>query len=92
MNLMHVEAELADRLGRDDWLLSYENHSFWHNAGQKEFDGWLATLPHRKRSMIRNERRRVAGLGLDTRLLPGEAITPRLLDDYHAGHRQVCAR
>lgn len=91
-NLMHVEAELADRLSRDNWLLSHEYHSFWHNAGQKDFDGWLATLPHRKRSMIRNERRRVAGLGLDIRLLPGEAITPRLLDSYHAGHRQVCAR
>jgi predicted N-acyltransferase len=92
LNLMHIDAELAGQLGEDGWLISHEQHAFWYNRGYADFEDWLGALPHRKRYTIRRERRRFAELGLDIRLFAGPDISPRLLEAYYAGHRQVCLR
>ena len=42
--------------------------------------------------MILRERRLLAEQGFEFRLIPGEAITPQLIDQYYSGHEKVCRR
>jgi len=92
VNVLHVEDRQARMLEAQGWLLSSEQVGFWDNAGYASFEEYLSALPHRKRYIARAERRRAASLGLQVRVLDGTQITPALLDDYYAGHAQVCLR
>ncbi len=66
----------------------------WQSRGESDFEGFLARLNHDKRKKIRQERRKVAALGLQTRWLDGDKASD---DDwrffatcyegtYHAHH------
>lgn len=92
LDIHHVDAETANRLVEAGWLISQEVHSFWINAGYPDYPTFLDSLPSRKRYMILLERRRLAEQGVEIRLLPGEAITRSLIDDYYSGHEKVCRR
>jgi len=92
LNVTHVTRERALGLQAQGWLVSHEPHCFWRNRPHASFDAYVGSLPHRKRYLLNKERRRVDGLGLDIRILPGAEITPPLLDDYYRGHAAVCRR
>ena len=92
LNVMQLDESQARAFRRNGWLLSSEQHAFWHNPGHASFDGYLAALPHRKRYMILKERRETLALGLEVRTLSGDQITTALLASYYAGHVAVCRR
>jgi predicted N-acyltransferase len=92
LNVMNIGRERALELRSRGWLLSSERHCFWRNPGHESFDAYAASLPHRKRYQVLKERRRVARLGRDTRILPGRDVGPALLDAYYRGHAKVCRR
>jgi len=63
---------------REEGLLVREGVQFhWQSRGEADFDGFLARLNHDKRKKIRQERRKVAGYGLDYRWLDGHEATGR---------------
>ena len=49
-------------------------HFRWNNREYKSFDDFLAALTSRKRKMIRKERERVAGYGLDLQWCSGQDV------------------
>jgi uncharacterized protein len=92
LDILHIDAETAARLAEDGWLISQELHSFWINEGYPDYPAYLDSIPHRKRYMVLRERRLLVEQGIEVRLLPGEAITPGLIDQYYRGHEKVCFR
>ena len=57
-------------------LLVRRNVQFhWRNAGEADFDGFLARLNHEKRKKIRQERRKVAEAGVSFEWRSGHEIT-----------------
>ena len=61
---------------RDAGLLTRVGVQFhWQTRGEKDFDSFLARLNHEKRKKIRQERRRVAELGLAYRWLDGSSAS-----------------
>lgn len=92
LDILHVDADLAARLAEEGWLISQEIHSFWTNNGYPDLAAYLDSLPHRKRYVFLQERRRLAEQGVEFRLLPGREITPTLIDQYYNGHVKVCRR
>lgn len=65
------DAGLATRIG-----IQYQ----WHNQGFGSFEDFLATLPSKKRTQIRRERRAIRDAGLVVETLTGELLTPRVVD------------
>ncbi|MEW6120347.1 MAG: GNAT family N-acetyltransferase [Pseudomonadota bacterium] len=66
----------------------------WHNAGYARFDDFLAALNHDKRKKIRQERRKLANLGVTFRWVEGRDSTDadwthfwRCYADTYARHR-----
>ncbi len=92
LDIANIDAETAARLAEDGWLVSQEVHSVWTNAAYPDYPAYLDSLPHRKRYKILHERRTFAEQGIEIRLLPGEFITPQLIDEYYSGHVKVCSR
>ena len=92
LNVVQIERDRAFALRSQGWLLSSERHSYWRNPGHASFDAYVEAIPRRKRHLLRKERRRVAALGLDVRILSGHDIPPSLVDDYYRGHAAVCRR
>ena len=66
----------------------------WHNAGYAAFDDFLAALSHDKRKKIRQERKKLAALGVSFRWVEGRDSTDadwthfwRCYADTYARHR-----
>ncbi len=66
----------------------------WHNAGYATFDDFLAALTHDKRKKIRQERKKLANLGVSFRWVEGKESTDadwahfwRCYADTYARHR-----
>ncbi len=55
----------------------------WHNEGFRSFEDWLSTLPSKRRTQIRHERREVAGRGVRVQTLRGSDITEQTLDTMY---------
>lgn len=57
----------------DDWLLRLDIQFQWRNPGHwHSFDAFLASMDHKHRKNIRQERARVARQGIRFRVVPGE--------------------
>ena len=56
----------------------------WHNRGYRDFNDFLATLRHKKRKKIKQERRRVHDSGVTFRVLHGNELDE---DDWYTVHR-----
>lgn len=52
----------------------------WQNRGYDSFESFLATLPSKRRTQIRRERRGPVERGLRIETLTGDALTPELVD------------
>ncbi|HEX4781026.1 MAG TPA: GNAT family N-acetyltransferase [Usitatibacter sp.] len=61
----------------------------WRNAGYGSFDEFLAALSHDKRKKIRQERRKVAGAGVDLVRKTGREATASDWDFFNACYRRT---
>ncbi len=72
----------------------------WHNAGYTTFEDFLRTMPSKKRTQVRRERKRVAQSGIVIATMRGEQLTPALadgifqlyaatVDKFHYGRRYL---
>ena len=52
----------------------------WHNQGYSTFEDFLTTLPTKKRTQIRRERRAPAEQGLTIETLTGKDLVPEIVD------------
>ncbi len=59
----------------------------WHNAGYRDFDGFLAALNTKRRKNIKRERRLVNDAGLSLRVVNGEQASA---SDWDAFYRFYC--
>ena len=81
----------ANFLGPDDlpafdeaWLARTDVQFHWHNHGYADFDAFLATLNHKKRKNIRQERAHVARSGLRIERRSGAELSPAEWRRIHA--------
>ncbi|MFO0553240.1 MAG: GNAT family N-acetyltransferase [Polyangiaceae bacterium] len=56
----------------------------WENQGYRDFDGFLSTLPSKRRTQIRREKRAAREQGLELETWTGEKLTPALADALYA--------
>ncbi len=63
----------------------------WENAGDADFEGFLARMSHRRRKNIRQERRRVREAGVTFRWLRGREIDPAHWDFFYRCYRTTYA-
>lgn len=66
-----VRAGFHERLG-----VQYQ----WHNRGYADFEDFLKSLPSKRRTQIRRERKEVAQQGLRIETISGKDVTPPLID------------
>ncbi|MFN3715191.1 MAG: GNAT family N-acetyltransferase [Thiobacillus sp.] len=64
----------------------------WHNAGYATFDDFLAALTHDKRKKIRQERKKLANLGVSFRWVEGADSTDADWDHFLACYADTYAR
>ena len=57
-----------------DWLERFDWQFHWHNRGWADFDEFLASLNHRKRKNIRQERAHVATAGIHCEIRHGDEL------------------
>jgi uncharacterized protein len=65
------EAAILSRIGFLE-RLGYQYH--WRNAGFYDFDGYLASLKHKRRAAVRHERAALEDQGVTIRVLSGDEI------------------
>ena len=89
---LHVLFPAADEtaLMQSRGMLVREGVQFhWHNAGYADFDAFLASLNHEKRKKIRQERRKLDGLGLAYHRLDGHQATEEHWRFFHEIYAQT---
>ena len=64
----------------------------WHNAGYAGFDDFLAALTHDKRKKIRQERKKIANLGVTFRWVEGRDSTDADWDFFYRCYADTYAR
>ncbi len=64
----------------------------WFNAGYASFDDFLAALTHDKRKKIRQERKKLASLGVSFRWIEGRDATPADWDFFYRCYADTYAR
>lgn len=75
-----------------DWLQRLDVQYHWHNqSGWTAFDAFLASMDHKHRKNIRQERARVARAGVNLRVVHGDEASPADLDAMHGFYLQIFA-
>jgi hypothetical protein len=64
----------------------------WHNAGYGSFDDFLAAMTHDKRKKIRQERKKLANLGVSFRWVEGAESTDADWDHFYRCYADTYAR
>jgi len=77
------------RLGDLTFVKRVGQQYHWENRGYGSFDDFLGDLTSRKRKQIRKERKKVADLGLDIRILTGDTIEERHWDAFYRFYRST---
>ena len=75
LHVLFPRPEEADWLREAGLMIRSGVQFHWLNRGYESFDYFLASLNHDKRKKIRQERRRVAELGLDYEWLDGDSAS-----------------
>lgn len=85
LSSVHANFLLPDELPAfdHDWLERSDVQFHWHNPGYADFDAFLATLNHKKRKNIRQERQQVARSGLTIEIRGGADLAR---DDWRRIH------
>lgn len=73
-----------DALMTSDWVARQDCQYHWHNRGYHTFADFLATLRSDRRKKIRQERQRVASLGLHFQWISGSQVDESLLTRLYA--------
>jgi predicted N-acyltransferase len=74
--------EQAEALAERGGLLHRVSVQYqWHNRGYATFEDFLATLPTKKRTQIRRERKAMRERGITIETLREDALVPALVDD-----------
>lgn len=86
----HVAAE--DTAFDTDWLRRADVQFQWQRRpGWQDFDGFLASMDHKHRKNIRQERARVARSGIGFRVVHGDEASAADLDAMHGFYLQTFA-
>ncbi|WP_313231918.1 GNAT family N-acetyltransferase [Stenotrophomonas acidaminiphila] len=86
----HVAAE--DTAFDADWLRRADVQFQWQRRpGWQDFDGFLASMDHKHRKNIRQERARVARSGIGFRVVHGDEASASDLDAMHGFYLQTFA-
>lgn len=80
-HMLFPDAATADALEAHGLLHRLSLQYQWHNPGYATFEDFLATLPSKKRTQIRRERRAVAEQGITLETVRDEKLSPALADD-----------
>jgi predicted N-acyltransferase len=81
----------AHQLGEAGYMLRSGVQFHWVNEGYRDFDGFLATLEHKKRKNIRAERRKVAEAGVVLRRVRGSDASEADWRLFHRCYRHTYA-
>lgn len=88
----HVNFHLAedDAAFGADWLLREDIQFQWHNPGNwTDFSSFLATMDHKHRKNIRQERAKLARTGVSYRIVHGDEATDADLQAMHDFYLQT---
>ncbi|WP_409476768.1 GNAT family N-acetyltransferase [Stenotrophomonas sp. Y-13] len=86
----HAAAE--DTAFDTDWLRRADVQFQWQRRpGWQDFDGFLASMDHKRRKNIRQERARVARSGIGFRVVHGDEASAADLDAMHGFYLQTFA-
>ena len=76
LHLLFLSATERDLVGVDERLRPRLSHQFhWHNDDYEDFEHYLSAFRSSMRKQVRRERRRVAEVGLDIRVVEGVDLT-----------------
>ena len=92
LNIMNIDAELAEKNKEIGALISSEVHSIWINNDYKNFDDYIFRISQRKRYLLRKERKKALSSGLEYKIIFGHKLTDEVMQDYYDGHKLVCKR
>jgi predicted N-acyltransferase len=81
----------ARQLGEAGYMLRSGVQFHWMNEGYRDFDGFLASLEHKKRKNIRAERRKVAEAGVVLRRVRGRDASEADWRLFHRCYRHTYA-
>jgi len=76
-HLNFAAAEDVVAFSGNDWLARFDWQFHWQNANWPDFDAFLASLNHKKRKNIRQERARVARAGIVCEIRHGDELDAR---------------
>lgn len=79
-----LEASEAEALGELGLTRRVGLQFHWQNRGYESFEGFLASLPSKRRTQIRRERRGRVEQGLRIETLSGAELTPEIVDHAYA--------
>jgi uncharacterized protein len=85
LSSLHVNFCTPDEaavLGEADFLLRRGIQFHWDNPGYRDFQDWLDALKSTKRKMVRKEREQVRAAGVTLEAAHGDALRPRLLEEF----------
>ncbi len=84
VHLLFTDDELTRAFAAEDYLVRFGLQYHFENPGFADFEDFLATLPTKKRTQIRRERRRPAEEGIILRTLAPAELTPEVARTMHA--------
>lgn len=84
VHLLFTDDELTRAFAAEDYLVRFGLQYHFENPGFADFEDFLATLPTKKRTQIRRERRRPAEEGISLRTLAPAELTPEVARTMHA--------
>ena len=89
LHVLFPAGEDADSLAEAGMLMRSTVQFHWSNAGYENFEMFLAGMSHKRRKMIRQERRRVGEAGVTVRRLSGAEIDTRGWEFFHRCYRHT---
>lgn len=75
VHVLFPSPDSAETLENSGWIKRDGVQFRWENHNYKSFDDFLSTLTHDKRKKIRQERKKIANLGVEIQCLLGADIT-----------------
>lgn len=89
LHVLFPAAEDAGALAGAGMLMRSAVQFHWSNADYENFEMFLAGMSHKRRKMIRQERRRVAEAGVSLRRLTGDQIDTATWEFFHRCYRHT---